>query len=180
MKKLVIGIFLAIMVFPTTFGQKSNVLKVNLFSPIVKSGSFFYERVLNEDMSTQLGFFFTFYKPEGYGISGFGITPEFRYYLSQASAPKGIFVAPFLRYQQFEVTDNSTSGVGKLTSYGGGLLIGAQTLLKETITIEAFLGPVYYATNAKVVSGTSSADDFVLSPFDGFTVRGGITVGFAF
>jgi len=180
MKKLFIGIFLATLVLPVTFGQRNNVIKVNLFSPIVKTGSFFYEHVLNDDKSTQVGFFFTFYNLGDFSLSGFGVTPEFRYYLSQSRAPKGIFIAPFLRYQQFKVTNNTTSGVGSLASYGGGLLIGAQTLLKETITIEAFLGPVYYAANAKVESGTSSPDEFVLSPFDGFTVRAGITVGFAF
>src|SRR5689334_6778744 len=43
--------------------QKQNVLKVNVFSPLVKSGSFFYERAIGKDKSVQLGVGFTSYHP---------------------------------------------------------------------------------------------------------------------
>lgn len=158
--------------------QKSNFVKVNLFSPLVRSGSFFYERVLNDDMSGQLGFFFTKVVADDTKFSGFGITPEFRYYLSESSAPKGIFLAPYIRYQSFKLSVEGSAAKGNLSIFGGGLLAGAQTLLKDVITIEAFLGPAYEFGNMDVEAG--SEDDFEIAIFDGFSVRGGITVGIGF
>lgn len=158
--------------------QKSNFVKVNLFSPLVRSGSFFYERVLNDDMSGQLGFFFTRVVAGDTKFSGFGITPEFRYYLSESSAPKGIFLAPYIRYQSFKLSVEGGAAKGNLSIFGGGLLVGAQTLLKDVITIEAFLGPAYGFGNMDVTSG--SENDFDIATFDGFSVRGGITVGIGF
>ena len=49
---------------------KYNNFKVNIFSPIVKTGSFFFERKLNEKSSAQLGAGFTAYKGDGVKVSG--------------------------------------------------------------------------------------------------------------
>jgi hypothetical protein len=163
-----------------SIGQKSNVLKINLFSPLVKSGSFFYERILTDAMSAQLGFFFTNFKlgDNDTKFNGFGITPEFRYYLSESAAPKGIFIAPYIRYQNFTLKVEAESAEADLTVIGGGLLVGAQTLLKDIITIEAFLGPSYGSGNIDVKVGQE--EDFDFTTFDGFGIRGGITLGIAF
>jgi hypothetical protein len=109
---------------------------------------------------------------------GFGITPEFRYYLSESSAPKRIFMAPYIRYQSLNLSVEEKSAEGKLSIFGGGLLVGAQTLLKDVITIEAFIGPAYGFCNMDVESG--SEEDFEISAFDGFLVRAGVTVGIGF
>ena len=180
--KKIIFLFLLILLFCSVsfsgYSQKSNFVKANLFSPLVRTGSFFYERVLNDDMSGQLGFLFTKVSAGDTKFSGFGITPEFRYYLSESSAPKGIFMAPYFRYQNFKLSIEGGSAEGNLSVVGGGLLVGAQTLLKDVITIEAFLGPAYGSGNVAVTSG--SEDDFDISTFDGFGVRAGITVGIGF
>lgn len=181
MKKIVF-LFLLILLFCSIsfsgYSQKSNFVKANLFSPLVRTGSFFYERVLNDDMSGQLGFFFTRVEADGTKFSGFGITPEFRYYLSESSAPKGIFLAPYIRYQSFNLSVEEENAEGKLSVFGGGLLVGAQTLLKDVITIEAFIGPAYGFGNMDITSG--SEDDFKIDTFDGFLVRIGVTVGIGF
>ncbi|MBE9510624.1 MAG: DUF3575 domain-containing protein [Bacteroidetes bacterium] len=180
--KKIIFLFLPILLFCSVsfsgYSQKRNFVKVNLFSPLVKSGSFFYERVLNDDMSGQLGFFFTKVEAGDTKFSGFGITPEFRYYLSETAPPKGIFLAPYFRYQSFKLSVEEGTAKGNLSVVGGGLLVGAQTLLKDVITIEAFLGPAYGFGNMDVTSG--SEDDFDINTFDGFGVRAGITVGIGF
>jgi hypothetical protein len=63
-----------------------------------------YERVFSENISAQLGFFYAWDFPaydEGYFATGFAITPEFRYYLSNKNpAPRGIYLAPNYRYQK--------------------------------------------------------------------------------
>jgi hypothetical protein len=74
-------------------------------SPLVRTGSFFYERALDENKSVQLGFFYSGISVEDTRFRGFGITPEFRLYLSEKrQAPAGIFVAPYLRYQNFDLS----------------------------------------------------------------------------
>ncbi len=156
-----------------------NIIKANLFSPIVRTGSFFYERVLNEDMSFQLGFFYTGASISETSFRGVGITPEFRYYLSETRpAPSGVFVAPYARYQNFSITAEGESGKGTFSGIGGGLLVGWQTLLKNTISLEGFIGPAYTSANVKVTDGDE--EDFELGFFDGFGVRFGFTVGLAF
>ncbi len=156
-----------------------NIFKANLFSPLVRTGSFFYERVLNEDMSVQMGFFYTGASLGDTKFRGVGFTPEFRYYLSETRpAPSGVFVAPYLRYQSFNLTVEGEAGKATYSGLGGGLLVGWQRLLKETISLEGFIGPSYFAGNMNVTDG--SQDDFDIGFFDGFGVRFGFTVGIAF
>ena len=181
MKKFIF-LFLSILLFCSVsfsgYSQKSNFVKANLFSPLVRTGSFFYEKVINDDMSGQLGFFFTKVGAGDTKFSGFGITPEFRYYLSESAAPKGIFMAPYMRYQSFSLSVEGEVSEAKLSAFGGGLLVGAQTLLKDVITIEAFFGPAYRFTQINVEAGSES--DFEIGTFDGFGVRAGVTVGIGF
>ena len=89
MKRIVLIAFAALIVSTGLMGQKQNVIKTDLFSAILRTGVLKYERALNEDMSLQLGAFYTGYSPRDVDarLSGFGITPEFRYYLSSTPAP---------------------------------------------------------------------------------------------
>jgi len=159
---------------------RHNVLKTNFFSPILRTYVIAYERVINEDMSGQFGFFYTQVKLADVKFQGWSVTPEYRYFLSEKrSAPSGIFVAPFFRYMNFSVKDESTTTTtkGTMQSFGGGLLVGAQILLKDRITLEAFLGPSYLNGNVDVTEGDEEID---IGAFDGFSVRVGVTVGVAF
>ncbi len=180
MKKLTFGIIVlaaGLMLSSSVFAQKKNAIKVNIFSPIVRTGSFFYERALSNATSAQLGFFYTGYKISDTKFSGFGITPEFRFYPSKKEDMKGFYLAPFVRYQNFSLTQDATDSKGTFTSFGGGVLIGGQFLFGNIVTLDMFIGPAYYSGTTKVNSGTGSFD---LGSFDGFGVRAGVTVGIAF
>ena len=180
MKKLTwsfIVLAAGLMLSSSVFAQKKNALKVNIFSPIVKTGSFFYERALSDGASAQLGFFYTGYKISDTKLSGFGITPEFRFYPSKKEDMKGFYLAPFVRYQNFSLTQDATASKGTFTSFGGGVLIGGQFLFGDIVTLDIFIGPKYSSGSTKVDSGTNSFD---LGSFDGFGVRAGVTVGIAF
>ncbi len=159
------------------FAQKKNAIKVNIFSPIVRTGSFFYERALSDGASAQLGFFYTGYKVSDTKFSGYGITPEFRFYPSRNEDMKGFYLAPFLRYQSFSLSDE-LNNEATFSSFGGGVLIGGQFLFGNIVTLDIFIGPAYNSGSTKVKSG--SADTFSLGSFDGFGVRPGVTVGIAF
>lgn len=181
MKKLTYGIVLlaaGLILSSSAFGQKKNAIKVNIFSPIFRTGSFFYERALNEATSAQLGFFYTGYKITDTKFSGYGITPEFRFYPSKNEDLKGFYLGPFLRYQSFSLTEDVTDSKGTFSAFGGGLLIGGQFLFGNVVTLDIFIGPAYYGGSTKVESG--SEDAFDLGSFDGFGVRTGVTIGIAF
>lgn len=158
---------------------QENVIKINIFSPIVKTFNASFERKINATSSFQIGGFFTSYSPDNTSFSGFGVTPEYRFYLSETEAPAGVYIAPFIRYQSFKVenTLDGSNDKGTLSLFGGGVVVGKQWIFKEKISLDIFIGPQYSSGNVKVTSG---ADSFDTNIFDGFGIRTGLTLGFAF
>ena len=158
---------------------KSNAFKVNLFSPIVKTGSFFYERKINAKQSAQLGVGFTSYNRSDVKITGLFFTPEYRFYVS-GQAMNGFYVAPFGRYQNLkieETSDPAEKNTAELSTIGGGVSIGRQWLFSNIITLDIFAGPSINSGKIKVTSGS---DVDVPGTFEGFGVRAGLTLGVAF
>lgn len=183
-KNLVVAllVFLTGGVFTSARAQE-NVFKINIFSPIVKTFNVSYERKINATSSFQLGVFYTNWSPGDTKISGLGITPEYRFYLSESEAPAGVYVAPFVRYQNLKVeeTFDGETTKGTTSSVGGGLVIGKQWIFKEKISLDIFIGPQYVARgDIKITSGSSDSESFDLGALDGFGVRAGLTFGFAF
>jgi len=174
---------------------QSNAIKINIFSPLVRTVSIFGEHALNENSSAQLGFYYTRFSVGDTKFGGFGITPEYRYYLSD-EVMNGFYVAPFLRYQSltmklddyrsyyYDVNGNyvptSSSPKATLSTIGGGLLIGYQRVFKKRITFDSFIGPSFNSGSIKVKSGGANENVFETGSFDGFGVRLGITLGVAF
>lgn len=186
MKKTTIFLILGCLIMSSSvFAQKKNAIKVNIFSPFVSTGSFFYERALTDATSAQLGFLYTGFKVEDTKLSGFAITPEFRFYPNKKEELKGFYLAPFIRYQNLKLeaptyNDNNelVNGRASMSTFGGGLLIGSQFLIAKTVTLDMFIGPSYNAGSVSVETGSES--DFSAGAFDGFGVRLGVTVGLAF
>ena len=172
-----------------TASAQTNALKVNLLSPLFKTGSFFYEHKLNEASSLQLGGLVTYWGLGDTKISGFAITPEYRRYLSnEKQALAGFYVAPFVRYQNLGLslqttTDDGTEATAKatLSTIGGGVVVGHQWVFQRRITLDTFFGPSYNSnfTRMKARSGDASAS-FDVGSFQGFSLRTGITLGVAF
>jgi hypothetical protein len=166
-----------------------NVIKLNILSLAVGTGSVFYERVLNEQMSLQLGLSYTNISNDwilDVRYKGYAITPEFRYYLSSVEAPRGFFVAPFARYRNSEVTGNITRdgreipANGKISAYGAGVMIGGQIIGKR-LSAEAFVGPSLNTRSIKVTSPNVTERELPIPNLLGiFGLRAGITVGIAF
>lgn len=155
--------------------SKGNVIKINILSPIVQTINLQYEKTLSATSSFQLGFFYTGYSVSGTEFSGFGITPEYRFYLSDTEAPEGVYLAPFARYQNFSLTESSNKAT--YSTFGGGLILGKQWLFKEKIALDLFFGPSYSSGSVSVTSGTNT---FTTSAFDGFGLRAGVCFGLAF
>ncbi|MBL7841181.1 MAG: DUF3575 domain-containing protein [Cyclobacteriaceae bacterium] len=178
MKLKMYAVLICIAVTVSAGYAQQNVIKINILAPIVKTFNIQYERALTDQSSLQLGFFYTGYSSGDSKFSGFGITPEYRFYLSETAAPQGVYVAPFLRYQSFSIEDDAADAKADFSAFGGGLILGKQWIFKEKVALDIFLGPAYYSGNVDVKSGTE--DDFETGAFDGFSLRAGVCFGFRF
>lgn len=178
MKKLFFKLFIGSCILLPGYVSAQSVLKINILSPIVKTANLSFEQAISTTSSIQLGFFYTGWSNDLTKFSGFGITPEYRFYLSDTESPEGVYAAPFLRYQKFRLTDKEIpDNKADYSSFGGGLVLGKQWVFKEKITLDIFLGPAYYTGK---ISGESGGSDFDTEAFDGFTLRTGINFGFKF
>ena len=159
--------------------QKMTNIKTDLFSPIIRTGVLKLERVFTEDIAFQLGLFYTGYHPRNTEttLNGFGITPEFRFYLSDSPAPNGTYLAPNIRYYNFTVADPVVNEEGTLTNISLAINLGKQVLLKDIVVIDAWVGPSY---NFRSVSDTSADIDIGITDANGFGLRLGIAIGIAF
>lgn len=180
MKKLILFAFAAFLLSSGLMGQKTNAIKTDLFSAVLRTGVLKYERALNEDMGLQLGFFYTGFSPRGSDVkwAGFGITPEFRYYLSSTPAPNGTYLAPNFRYMSVTISEEISNDEATLISYGFAINLGKQVILKDVVLIDAWVGPSYNFRNFEVTSGDEL--DIGIATANGFGIRLGIAIGFAF
>ncbi len=180
MKKIFLpALFVMVAFFSHESSAQSNAIKLNILSPIFSTINVSFEHAMSESSSLQLGFFYTGAKVSSLKYSGFGITPEYRIYLSDTPAPAGFYVAPFLRYQAVNLSVEGSSSEADFSAIGGGAVIGKQWVFKQRVTFDIFLGPSYSSGKMKVTSGNE--DEFDISgAFDGFGLRTGITLGVAF
>ena len=180
MKKIVVLVFTMLIISAGLIGQdvwKKNAIKTDLFSPFLRTGVLKYERAFSEDISVQLGFFYTGYSPgdSDAKLNGFGITPEFRLYLSDTPAPVGTYLAPNFRYMSQKAEDLTTNEEASLTSFGLAINLGKQWMLKDIVLIDIWVGPVY---NFRTLDDPSG--DVDVEGADGFGLRLGLALGFAF
>lgn len=189
---------------------QSNVLKINPLSLFVLTGNVKYERTFADKMSAQLGVYYG-----GIGLSfgadvdsagvrekikysWLGVTPEFRYYVTNGSkdAPEGFYVGPYLVFQNagvkftatvFDQTTGQAESVeakASVITYGGGAMFGYQFLLGDVVTLDMWLGGAYRASSAsvKATANGEELDDSVYTGlgFSGFGIRSGIALGFVF
>lgn len=183
----------------TAASAQTTVVKVNVLSPLVKTGSFFVEHRLSEHSSVQLGGLFTRWNGLSGGdagdtrLSGFALTPEYRLYLSDnKTALHGFYVGPFLRYQQLALTNEYQSQYDQgnpvmeqtratLSTFGGGVVVGHQWLFRERFSLDAFLGPSFSGSKIRVRDSSPNANtDFDTDSYKGFGLRAGLTFGVAF
>ena len=180
MKKLTFGLVIlaaGLILSSSAFGQKKNAIKLNIFSPIIKTFNIAYERAINDGLSVNIGGFYTGVKQDDITNTGFGIQPDLRIYPGKNENLKGFYIAPFVRYMNFtskeeilEVLETQT------TVIGGGLLIGGQFVFGDLVTLDLFIGPQYLSASTKIKQGSSTVEPIL----EGFLVRSGVTVGITF
>ena len=137
-----------------------NAVKTDLFGWFAGVGVLKYERVFSENISAQLGFFYAWDFPaydEGYFATGFAITPEFRYYLSNKNpAPRGIYLAPNYRYQKLETENLEENSEAIVITNSIAINLGYQLVLKDLFLVDAWVGIGYNITSVvePAVSGS--------------------------
>ncbi|MBK8685285.1 MAG: DUF3575 domain-containing protein [Bacteroidetes bacterium] len=100
-------------------------------------------------------------------VGSFAITPEFRFYPRHAM--KGFYLAPYLRYRNLsmdapvEYVDNQGLNqkldmTGRLSSFGGGLMIGVHFNIGKMVSLDWFIiGAHYMASSGEFKANTSKA-----------------------
>ena len=179
MKKILFSLLMVAFVTQGVMAQhKRNVIKLNPLSGLLSTANVSYEKPVSAKSSFQFGFFYSGIKISETRYAGFGITPEYRFYLGYSNAPEGIYVAPFLRYQNFSLKETESNAKGTLTTMGGGLVIGKHWIFDNSFSVDLFIGPSYNAGDAKAKNENETFE--VDNAFSGFGVRTGVTIGFAF
>ncbi len=182
MKKLAV-LFLIVLCFSSNiYGQeKQNGIKLNPLALIIGAVNVQYERAVSEKNSAQLGLFFINFNIGDTKLSGFGLTPEYRFYLAK-EALDGFYAAPLINFNtlSLDVSAGTTDGSATLTTFGGGAKIGWNWLLgdADNFIIDLGLGANYSGTNLNVKSGNES--DFEFGAFDGLRPVLNFSIGYAF
>jgi hypothetical protein len=160
-----------------------NAVKIDVFSWFAGVGVLKYERVFSENLSAQLGFFyawdFPIYDSDDYNATGFAITPEFRYYLSNKNpAPRGIYLAPNYRYQKLETENLEENSEATVITNSIAINLGYQLVLKDLFLIDAWAGLAYNIRN--VVDETIPGASIGPSSENEFGPRIGVSIGLVF
>ena len=155
--------------------EVQNTIKINPLSALLRTGSVFYERKVDDGMSVQLGVAYTGIKLDDTKFTGLAVTPEVRFYLKK-HAPTGLYAAPFLRYQNYSVSDDTDKG--KYTSFGGGAVMGYQWVFGSGFALDLFFGPSYNNGEYKASQGSNEPE--IKGGIEGFGLRTGVTIGFGF
>ena len=178
---------------------QNYALKVNTASLLAQTGSVFFEYSLSAKKSLNFGLFVTRYSKSSTlvgimqktNVTGFGLTGEYRFYPAN-NALKGFFVGPYLRFQNYQFTktdqfpyygSNGTITVGtvvdeaKLTTIGGGMVLGWKGMIGKQICFEPFLGLGY------AIGEVDNLDDnngtlTVTGGIRGLELRPGINIGY--
>ncbi|HEX2608336.1 MAG TPA: DUF3575 domain-containing protein [Flavisolibacter sp.] len=158
---------------------KKNAIKLNPLSLAFLTGNVSYERAVGSNQSINLGVFYSGISFDNLKYSGFGLTPEYRFYFAgKKEALNGVYAAPFVRFQSFNLEDKDAGDKTTFTTIGGGATIGWQKMWNSGFVLNLFAGPSYSSVKFK---NDSDEDEFdIKGAFKGFGVRTGLTIGFGF
>jgi len=160
--------------------EEKFAIKINPLSVFLSTGSMFFEGKLNNNTSLQVGVAYTGLELGDFAYNGIILTPEVRFYAKQRSI-SGFYIAPYLRYQNFNITVEDPSSTSKMNyqSFGGGLLFGRQWVYSSGFIFDLFAGPSYNNGDITYKSGDRKEDDFAFG-LKGTGIRVGIAIGFGF
>lgn len=132
-----------------------NIVKLNLPNLAFKNISLNYERILSDRNSASLTAGYSIPgsapsllsdalsdMPSTDDFSGFSVTGDYRIYSKKKGAPRGFYYAPFAKYVNYKylfentIADNLSTANSALTTYGVGIQIGTQWVIKDRFVID--------------------------------------------
>ena len=164
---------------------QTSAIKLNVTSLAVGTFNGSFEHAIGDKSSFQIGAFYASYGKDT-EFKGFGITPEYRFYFGDKGAMQGFFVGPYVRYQNYKLSQQSVSfntgaiytESATLNTFGGGVNVGYQWIFGEHFSLEPFVRVGYNSGTPK--SDNGNIEDFTLGVFTGTSVLPGLNLGFAF
>jgi len=181
MKKIIVisAFMLSVIISMAQGSGRQNAVKLNPLSLIFMTGNVSYERAINANQSIQIGGFYSGLSIGGIEYKGYGGTAEYRlYFAGQKKAMNGVYAAPFVRYQSFNLSEKETTNETTFSSYGGGAILGWEKSWKSGFVLDLFAGPSYNV--GKFKNENDEATFNLKGGINGFGVRTGIALGFAF
>lgn len=171
----------------TSVQAQNNVIKLNTIGLLLKSGSVFFEHRVDKSNSLNMGFLLANYNTNNPDLNtqfkGFALTGEWRSYFKSNSL-HGLFIGPYLRYQNYRVTETLESpgispwvGKARLVTFGGGGVMGWQKIFGSGVTIEPFLGLGAAVGKIDILENTTR--DIRIGEGLSFELRPGFNIGYA-
>jgi hypothetical protein len=179
--------------------RRKNVINVNLSSMIISHYGISYERVLTNKISVRLygdvASYSVKYNNNDVQLNGFGIVPEFRYYVSGMGAPYGYFIGLYGVIRSYNLKGSFDSdgkhytGDGSSKYFGFGFVNGPQFVIGNRVVIAIPFGISFgggTTTNNFVYTDTNNGNTETKNaniPFIGGSFimpRFGIELGIAF
>lgn len=151
-------------------------IKLNPLSLFLLTSNISFEYKIKNNLSAQLGVGYTGITVSSLKYEGIRLTPEVRFYTKQR-AISGFYIAPYLRYQHYELSENANKLLYE--SFGGGLSFGFQKISPSGFIVDLFVGPSYNSGNFSVKEGTKTDENLGFG-MSGTGIRTGLTIGFAF
>lgn len=160
--------------------QNQNVVKFDLISPFTGGIQLAYERVLSASRSFQITSSFVNKGANGYNTTrAFTIQPEYRFYVSSwVDAPTGAFVGPSLSYINAKQSYFGNLATISMNALGAGASIGYQHVIRDRISLEGSLLPMYYTAVGS--GGGKYGSFFETVKISGFALGISLNVGLAF
>ncbi|KUG06760.1 DUF3575 domain-containing protein [Solirubrum puertoriconensis] len=178
---------------------QKTVVKINTVSLLYRTASVLAERQVHPAASVQLGMFYTPNTGKMFDdreLSGFGITPEVRFYTS-GIALQGFYLGLYTRYQHFQAhedikqsmfptrpEDNNLPGrpiEGSINAVGLGMTAGYQFALTKRLRLDPFVGLGFNIAFSNVTTpGFTNHEFYTARTHDGAEPRLGLAVGYAF
>ncbi len=180
----------------TVFSQPKNAIKLDIHSPIARTISLSYERGFSQKYSLSLSALYTDQTitfSSSY-LSRVALTPEFRYYMGNASSMNGFYLSSFLRYQYLEaiemnylydaLTNNYYEYYDTKSLHTGGLgmALGFHKVFDKHISIDGHLGTIWNTGDQRISQNTPwiQEPNYIFRPYVGYFIKSGLSVGFAF
>lgn len=186
-----ISILIALALIPAKVFSQNNLLKIDIHSPIGRTGILSYERVLNQNSTLGISFLYS-EDTEIFNadyLDRIAISPEYRFYLQEKHpAPRGFYLIMLLRYQHmtaleysYEI-DTGTSWEEKTKdNFGAAIGLGYQTIFKERIVLDMHLGTIFNSGEEKNEPDEYyNYDKDLFEPYAGYFIISSVKVGFVF